>query len=850
MIQLQELHIKTRFKNIENLIINFEKSNGLTLLIGNNGSGKSNIVEAISSIFAGLYNNEFNPSFSYEIKYLKEDASIHIIYNHIKTKNKYLYSVANPTDYLPSQLICIYSGEELRLWNRYYFKFYDNYIKDVISNKRRFSEKQRMEFINKYYWNLALITMIVSDLDVSDIIREKKVDTIALEFKKNNIDNIKKYVSNEVIRFANLLYSISTPDKSNSEVRILKLSELKKHILDTHTEFFKLFSIAILPREDNWKLINKLDLIFDNGMSSEELSEGEKKQILIKFITRIFADENSILLLDEPDAHIHVQNKSIIKKLLVDSNNNYKPYVQSVLTTHSPTLTDCFDNENVYMLNNGKLEEKQKQNIIYELTKDIWSKPEQNYFLSQNKDLILVEGKTDKLHLEIALKKLQSIDSKYSNLSFKYLPFNGASGLKLFVEEFPVNPENFTIAFLDRDQAGSDAIKETLDFKGTIDEFRGEIKNNINIFYIPKKDDFTKSKFVIEDYYSFETYMDFMLQKVDCVTEIPNNTNSSFKVRFAAHVEKLDPKEFYGFRILFDLIMEIKQNYDKHKSDAIIDKEPEKQKTFFPPSINKKVSIKDTQFEYWTALRKYVLTQNVSFKMQMPAKRYFTYISIGSTNFKIRLEIYSIEKNISVKLICKGTKALYNFKNLKLRYEDDAITNLTPNLKWEIKDKKKEHHITLILSNYAPLNREDWTNQHEILTEWIEKFYNYFKDKIQNIPEFTASIYPLKIKQGDDYTTKVLFKGNIKNGFFDNRVENKKTGLINWHWDKETIYNSKKTNGGILNGSVDINKEISFSTVNMEKGKYVISVRIYEHPVIGEVKRYFIAEEVFEVEIV
>ena len=39
------------FKNIHNLELDFSIRNGTTVLIGNNGSGKSNILEAISSIF-------------------------------------------------------------------------------------------------------------------------------------------------------------------------------------------------------------------------------------------------------------------------------------------------------------------------------------------------------------------------------------------------------------------------------------------------------------------------------------------------------------------------------------------------------------------------------------------------------------------------------------------------------------------------------------------------------------------------------------------------------------------------------------------------------------------------------
>ncbi|NJM79522.1 MAG: AAA family ATPase [Flavobacterium sp.] len=146
MIELKKIKIESHFKNLNGLEINFEKSNGVTVLIGNNGSGKSNILEAISSIFAGLYDNEtFNPVFKYEISYTKNDALINIKYNPTKSRNKYEKTISDD-DPLPTQIISIYSGEEKRMWNRYYFHFYENFNKDVISGKRKYNEKQKWNF--------------------------------------------------------------------------------------------------------------------------------------------------------------------------------------------------------------------------------------------------------------------------------------------------------------------------------------------------------------------------------------------------------------------------------------------------------------------------------------------------------------------------------------------------------------------------------------------------------------------------------------------------------------------------------------------------------------------------------
>lgn len=66
-MRLQKLKINSRFKNLDSFEIDFSTKEGITVLIGNNGSGKSNILEAISGIFAGLYDRKYNPTFSYEL---------------------------------------------------------------------------------------------------------------------------------------------------------------------------------------------------------------------------------------------------------------------------------------------------------------------------------------------------------------------------------------------------------------------------------------------------------------------------------------------------------------------------------------------------------------------------------------------------------------------------------------------------------------------------------------------------------------------------------------------------------------------------------------------------------------
>ena len=65
MFRLKSVYIKD-YKNIQDQTFDFSTNTGYIALIGLNGSGKSNLLEAISIIFNGLFNKKAIP-FEYEI---------------------------------------------------------------------------------------------------------------------------------------------------------------------------------------------------------------------------------------------------------------------------------------------------------------------------------------------------------------------------------------------------------------------------------------------------------------------------------------------------------------------------------------------------------------------------------------------------------------------------------------------------------------------------------------------------------------------------------------------------------------------------------------------------------------
>ncbi|CNB75080.1 AAA family ATPase [Yersinia pseudotuberculosis] len=67
-MKVDKLHVRSRFKNLENVKVDFDEDHLMTVVVGRNGSGKSNVLEALVAIFRNLDLGEA-PPFSYELIY-------------------------------------------------------------------------------------------------------------------------------------------------------------------------------------------------------------------------------------------------------------------------------------------------------------------------------------------------------------------------------------------------------------------------------------------------------------------------------------------------------------------------------------------------------------------------------------------------------------------------------------------------------------------------------------------------------------------------------------------------------------------------------------------------------------
>lgn len=556
-----------KINGYKNLNLELNNTSSIIALIGNNGSGKSNFLEAVSYIFYHLYNKtEKEITFDFTLEYkTSNNRTVKIE----KKKSTIRFFVDNDSrvdihDILPKQIVAIYSGEEKRLWHSTYEPFYIEYVDNInksdSSGLGGYNLVPKMLYINKYYWHISLLCLLLSEApDVKKFCRDtlgiKKVNSIKFDFNKTNYKN---YTNSNVKSFIELI------DKKNE----YKVSNLKKRIESTHTldEVFKYLYLSFSPK--GRKMIEDITIKYnDENLDVEDFSEGEKKMLLIKAALEFASTEDSLIILDEPDAHIHLGNKKEVK-------NVFKEYLknrQIILTTHSPTLTEYLDNDSLFMLDYGELISEEKQDILEGVSGEYWNKLIQNAFLASKKPtILLVEGKTDIEHIQNAYETLKD---EYPELDFQSFPLNGESKIQSFLSglyESDFHTNKLYIGIYDNDAAGQKALGkgfakvEKRKFK-LLKENNNKANNSYFAITLPKPKGVT-CDCTIETLYETEKFQEALQSatnkaisylKNKSIDDISKGIKEQAKIILTENSKSFEKKDFKNFRALFDLIKEI-----------------------------------------------------------------------------------------------------------------------------------------------------------------------------------------------------------------------------------------------------------------------------------------------------
>lgn len=357
------------YKNLKDLTIDFDQDHLITVLIGRNGTGKSNVLEALTIIFRDLLMGENGdgkknvPSLKYRIAYEIGESWVFIDADPSR-KDPYLAKtvrkkkhpkpydpneafaslegdaisraqlLGEDSEHLPKFLFGYYSGESDRMEGvfRKYLKSYDD---SLISNKD--PGLKRMFFAEPVHSNFVLLSFIVNNKKQTDDFLQKQlgledggIESVLFVLKQPYWYNKKAkdgdarfWNSKGVVKdFLAKLYEISLAPIRISRreqydvrrTRTLEYLYLFAKDIDALRELAKGKSTAAFFRDlESTHVSDLIDEVRirvklrknDGSVTFRELSEGEQQLLTVLGLLQFTSSEESLFLLDEPDTHLN-----------------------------------------------------------------------------------------------------------------------------------------------------------------------------------------------------------------------------------------------------------------------------------------------------------------------------------------------------------------------------------------------------------------------------------------------------------------------------------------------------------------------------------------------------------------
>lgn len=410
-MKIAKVHIKGRFKNLENFQFDFGTKSMETVLLGLNATGKSNFMEAIVIIFRDL-DLERSPlvqkqteSFEYYIKYNCRNKDIEVEYT-VKGGYKFIidgeklrsksHFYKNKNEYLPSHVFVYYSGLSERLKSLYADHKILQFKKMMSPDMKYddFNEMPRIFLVEPIHASFALIAFYLFD-----------------EREKETIDFLKRELN--IVDFGSALFMLKQPNWSKSRkekdlfwntnglvrrfiedlwnfsIAPMFYKDTVKGALNKRETLQRLFlylkdkeairTFVDMKYKNKITLFNALcslhysELVEDQDvrikvvkenikgeLAMGELSEGEKQLVTVLGLLKFTKDDEALILLDEPDTHLNPMWKWKYLDFLEDVVNK-SDKTQIVFCTHDPLVIGGMEKEQIRVF---KRDEKYKTEVI------------------------------------------------------------------------------------------------------------------------------------------------------------------------------------------------------------------------------------------------------------------------------------------------------------------------------------------------------------------------------------------------------------------------------------------------------------------------------------------------------
>lgn len=402
-MRIDKLHIEN-FKNLQSFEIDLDEQEMKTVLLGQNATGKSNFFEALILIFKYLDlstdKKRVYPPFNYQIEYRigrENNRSINIDYKNrqynIKVNGekinsfKTFFSEEGKALYQPKYVFTYYSGLSNKLKELFWDhqkNFYDRIIKPDFKEENLSSLRKLfyVQLVHSYFVLLAYFSFEEEEKDsiefLTNVLNIKDIESVLFVLKmpewaknriKDNPDDIFWTADGLVRKFLEILWDNSLApiyhsyrkridfDDYDPQDRLYLFVKTKaciqkiSSLYSSNTEFFKALESTYISKmiEEVRIKVKKKDV--KKGIIFKELSEGEQQLLTVLGLLKFTKDEDSLILLDEPDTHLNPVWKWKYLEYL-ESVVNRPESTQIIINTHDPLVIGNLKKEEVRIFKN------------------------------------------------------------------------------------------------------------------------------------------------------------------------------------------------------------------------------------------------------------------------------------------------------------------------------------------------------------------------------------------------------------------------------------------------------------------------------------------------------------------
>ena len=347
--------MKLSIKNVGKLKEADVEINGITVIAGENNTGKSTVSKALFSLFNGFYN------FDNKMLELKSGDIRNIFLRFIKNLNR---ENSNILIDIPDKIVkdTSYKFDRNKLIkliqeNRNFISIeYLGEVSEKIFDILNIKDEEYLENTISYILNNEFDNQIntIWSNDLGEIALKIKENELKLKIKNNKVIKIE----NKINLRAKVIY-IDDPfviDNLN-EYKWRDINYLENHRESLETKLIrekneKTFSEKIIAKNNLQQITEKLkevingEIKFNQGkwiyelennkeLNLKNLSAGLKSfAILKRLIENGNLEEKGIVILDEPEIHLHPEWQIKFAELIVLLQKEFKMHI--LLTTHSP----------------------------------------------------------------------------------------------------------------------------------------------------------------------------------------------------------------------------------------------------------------------------------------------------------------------------------------------------------------------------------------------------------------------------------------------------------------------------------------------------------------------------------